>query len=63
MSQDEKTQHFIEARGRALTSAERLNPTSSGYNQGLGAQTVTKPTAEKVLKDAQTIYDWLIKDL
>jgi hypothetical protein len=62
MSDDEKLVYKIEARGRALSSAEKINPVTTSYGQSaLGQQ--NPPQTEKVLRDAQTIYDWLIKDL
>lgn len=49
----------------ALHIAERLNPAESIFNaqcnNGLTA-TTSKVTADKVLKDAQQIYEWLIKE-
>lgn len=52
-----------EARGRALASAERINPVTTNYSQGVMGQTTTKPSSETILKDAEIIYEWLIKDL
>lgn len=57
------TQFKREARVRALASAERINPVTTNYSQGAIGQTTTKPSSETILKDAEIIYEWLIKDL
>lgn len=51
-----------EARKLALNIAERMQPINSlSYNQG-GLQD-NKRSVTTLLKDAETIYNWLIKEL
>lgn len=51
-----------EARNKALQTAEHMQPLNSmSYNSG-GLQD-PKRNVSQLLKDAETIYNWLIKDL
>lgn len=59
MAKSNLKQHMRE---KALTTAEHMQPNSSiSYNQS-GLQE-PKRNVVQLLKDAETIYNWLIKDL
>lgn len=52
------------ARSQAISMAERLQPSGSLSNWGgLGGAQSPEKSVTKLLADADTIYNWLIKDL
>jgi hypothetical protein len=51
-----------EARNKALQTAEHMQPLNNMSYNGRGLQD-PKRDISQLLKDAETIYNWLIKDL
>ncbi len=51
----------LEAKLRALSAALQINPTNPSYNAQLGGTNQTPVSSDKVLKDAETIFQWIIK--
>jgi len=65
-SEDAATLHFKRnAKDRALDISVKINPETSTYDKHNYMQAqpqIHRPTAEKIVNDAEKIYQWLIKE-
>lgn len=52
----------LELKKLSINIANGINPATHNYT-GMAQGTTTLPSRDKIIKDAEAIYEWLIKDI